>query len=175
MNALWRDLLVPQVAWYDLVIRAVIAWLGVLILLRIAGKRQVAQMGMAEFVALLLISNAVQNSMNGGDNSLVGGLLLAAVLILLTHLFSWLTYKSRKLEMLVQGRPTLLIHRGQILHDHLAKELLTVSELRHILRKQGVHELREIEEAVLESDGYISVVKKSEMPEEYDIQRNDVY
>ncbi len=175
MNPIWRDLLIPQVPWYSLILRAVIAWLAVLILLRLAGKRQVAQMGIGEFVALLLISNAVQNSMNGGDNSLVGGLILAAVLIVLSHLFSYLTYRFRKLEVLVQGRPTLLIHRGQIVHHALQKELLTVTELRHLLRKQGIHELREIQEAVLEPDGFISIVKKSELPEEPDMQRNDVY
>jgi uncharacterized membrane protein YcaP (DUF421 family) len=175
MTPVWKDLLVPQVPWYSLIIRAVIAWLSVLILLRLAGKRQVAQMGMAEFVALLLISNAVQNSMNGGDNSLVGGLLLAAVLIILTHLFSYLTYRFRKLEVLVQGRPTLLIHHGQLVQHALQKELLTVTELRHLLRKQGIHELREIEEAVLEPDGFVSIVKKNEVPEEPDPQRNDVY
>src|SRR2546421_1485602 len=120
MNAL-RELYITDIPWWSLVIRALVAYCFVLLLLRLAGKRQVGQMGMAEFVALLLISNAVQNSMNGGDNSLVGGLILAVVLLVMAHLFAWVTYRSRKLESILQGRPTLLIHRGKILHDHLAR------------------------------------------------------
>src|SRR5262249_11661962 len=72
-----RELFIPDIPWWSLVLRAVIAYAAVMILLRLAGKRQVGQMAMPEFVAVLLISNAVQNSMNGGDNSLAGGLLLA--------------------------------------------------------------------------------------------------
>lgn len=175
MNQVWHDLLIPQIPWYTLVLRAIIAWLGVLVLLRIAGKRQVAQMGMAEFVALLLISNAVQNSMNGGDNSLTGGLILAVILIALSKVFIYFTFKYPKLESLVQGRPRLLIHHGQILRQNLDKERLTIAELRHLLRRQGIHEMSEICEAVLEPDGFISIVKKSEVPEPEEFPRSDIY
>jgi uncharacterized membrane protein YcaP (DUF421 family) len=170
-----KDLLISSVPWWSLILRAVVAYAAVLILLRLAGKRQVGQMGMAEFVALLLISNAVQNAMNGGDSSLVGGLILATVLILMAYFFSWATYRSRRFESLVQGRPTLLIHHGKILHEHLKRELLTIHELKHLLRRQGIHDLSEIEQAVLESDGFISVTRVTEVPEQQEIPRSDVY
>src|SRR5678809_648117 len=86
----------------NLIIRAVVVYLAVLILLRISGKRQLGQMGATEFVAILLISNAVQNSMNGGDNSLTGGLILATVLIALSSLVALMTYRSKALENLLQ-------------------------------------------------------------------------
>jgi uncharacterized membrane protein YcaP (DUF421 family) len=175
MHTALQELFLTDIPWWSLLIRAIVAYVGVLLLLRISGKRQVAQMGMAEFVALLLISNAVQNSMNGGDNSLVGGLILASVLIVLSYGFQYVTYRSRKLEQLIQGRPTLLIHRGRILHDRLKRELLTVRELRAILRKQGIHDINEIEEAILESDGYVSITKKCEPVYEMEMERNDVY
>src|SRR3954470_20528275 len=111
MSAL-HELFFTDIPWWSLVLRAGIVYISVLLLLRIAGKRQVGQMGMTEFVALLLISNAVQNSMNGGDNSLIGGLILAAVIIALATLLAYLTYRTSGFERLVQGRPTLLIHRG---------------------------------------------------------------
>src|SRR3954470_16690994 len=114
MSAL-HELFFTDIPWWSLVLRAGIVYISVLLLLRIAGKRQIGQMGMTEFVALLLISNAVQNSMNGGDNSILGGLLIAFMLIVLSYLFAWSTYRWRKLEMFVEGRPTLLIHRGKIL------------------------------------------------------------
>lgn len=160
MDKLW---LISGFPWWHLVIRATVVYLAVLLLLRLAGKRQVGQMGMADFVTLLLISNAVQNAMNGGDNSLIGGIILSAVLIVLSYVFSWATYRSRTLEALIQGRPTLLIHHGRILHEHLKRELLSVHELKALLRKQGVHDIADIEEAVLESDGFISITRKSEI------------
>ena len=175
MNAL-RSLFVTDVPWWALVIRATVAYGAVLFLLRWAGKRQVAQLSIAELVALLLISNAVQNSMNGGDNSLVGGLLLAGVLILFSTAIAYATFRSPRLERLIQGRPTMLIHRGKVLHDHLARELMTPHELRHQLRRQGIDDLGEVEEAVLESDGFICVLKKCEERDEaYTQPRNDVY
>src|SRR3954454_9160914 len=106
MDAL-RSLYVPDVPWWSLVIRAIVAYSFVLLLLRIAGKRQVGQMGMTVFVALLLISNAVQNAMNGGDNSLVGGLLLAVVIVSLATVFAYVTYRWPRVEQTIQGRPTL--------------------------------------------------------------------
>jgi uncharacterized membrane protein YcaP (DUF421 family) len=171
----FHELFHTDIPWWSLVIRACLVYVAVLLLLRIAGKRQVGQMGMTEFVALLLISNAVQNAMNGGDNSLVGGMILAGVLIALATLFAYATYRSPRLEQVVQGRPTLLIHHGKILTRNLARELLSERELRHLLRKQGIQDLDEIAEAVLESDGFISIVRKSEIvPGEYQ-PRNDIY
>jgi len=158
----------PELPWWNLVIRACVVYGAVIILLRLGGKRQVGQLGMAEFVALLLISNAVQNSMNGGDNSLTSGILLAAVLIILSVIVEYVTFRFRKVESLIQGRPTLLINRGQILHDHLRREWLTVHELKQLLRKQGIHDLNEVKQAILESDGFISITRKSEMPEDRD-------
>jgi len=140
--------------------------LAILILLRIGGKRQIGQMGAGEFVAILLISNAVQNSMNGGDNSITGGIILAAVIVALSYLVTYLCYKSKRLERLFEGQPTILVHKGKILRKNLEKELLNVHELKTLLRKQGIHDLSEIYEAVLEGDGSISVTKCSELKED---------
>src|SRR5476649_1454775 len=93
----FQELIHSELPWWSLVIRAVVVYVAVLVLLRISGKRQVGQMGMTEFVALLLISNAVQNSMNGGDNSLVGGLVLATVLVVLSKGVGYVSYRWRRL------------------------------------------------------------------------------
>src|SRR3954470_21785304 len=92
----------------NLIVRAIVVYLAVILLLRISGKRQLGQMGATEFVAVLLISNAVQNSMNGGDNSLLGGLLLAAVLIGISSLITVLTFRSHRFRMIFEGTPSLL-------------------------------------------------------------------
>jgi uncharacterized membrane protein YcaP (DUF421 family) len=163
MDKLWNITLFP---WWHLVIRAAVVYIAVLMLLRIAGKRQVGQLNMTQLVALLLISNAVQNSMNGGDNSITGGIVSALVLILLSFFFSFLTYHSKDWENFVQGSPTLLIHHGKLLRENLRRELMSIRELKVLLRKQGIHDLGEIEEAVLESDGFISVIRKSDREDE---------
>src|ERR1700722_10492806 len=100
---MWQNLFDFNLAPLNLIIRAVVVYLAVLLLLRISGKRQMGQMGATEFVAILLISNAVQNSMNGGDNSLAGGLLLATVLIVLSATISFLTFRSPFFTALFEG------------------------------------------------------------------------
>ena len=159
MSQLWS----PSLPLLHFVIRGAVVYAAVLILLRLGGKRQIAQMGRGEFVALLLISNAVQNSMNGGDNSISGGLLLASVIVGLSILLSIATYRSRRLESLIEGRPTLLIHNGEILQDNLARERLNVHELMAMLRRQGIHSLGDIFQAILESDGLLNVIRKSDL------------
>ena len=115
MNQLWHT----SIPYWEFVLRAVVVYVAILLLLRLGGKRQIGQMGAGEFVAILLISNAVQNSMNGGDNSITGGLILASVIIVLSVFVAWLTYKSKRWEIIIQGRPTLLVHHGKILHKNL--------------------------------------------------------
>lgn len=115
------------------------------------------QMNATEFVAILLISNAVQNSMNGGDNSLTGGLFLAAVLIATSALITYLTFKSKVASSIFEGTPTLLIHKGKVLEKNIQKEFLSHSELKTLLRKQGFHRINDIETAILEADGTLSI------------------
>ncbi len=158
--AVWKT----DLAVAELVLRGTAVYVAVLLLLRLGGKRQIGQMGTAEFVAILLISNAVQNAMNGGDNSLAGGLVLAATLIVLSVGFEWLTFRSKRWEAWLQGRPTLLIHNGKVLEKNLERELLNPRELHAMLRRQGVHELGEVQEAILESDGSLSLIRKSDPP-----------
>src|SRR5215831_3746703 len=98
------------VPWWELVVRSVVVYVFLLALLRATGKRQVGQLAPFDLVLLLVLSNAVQNSMNAGDNSLIGGLISAATLVGLNAIIGYLTFKSKKLEMIIEGRPQLLIH-----------------------------------------------------------------
>ena len=149
-------------AWWEFVVRAAVVYAFVLLLIRLGGKREVGQMGVAEFVAILLVSNAVQNSMNGGDNSISGGLILSTVIIGLSVVVAYLTYKSRKLEQIIQGKPRILIRNGEVVPHNMHKELLSVHELKTILRRQGIQNLHDVALATLESDGYVSVTLKGD-------------
>src|SRR5262250_3998423 len=96
------------VPWWELVVRGLVVYAFLLALLRLTGKRQVGQLAPFDLVLLLVLSNAVQNSMNAGDNSLVGGLISAATLVGLNYLLAIATFKSKKIEALVEGRPQVV-------------------------------------------------------------------
>ncbi len=157
---MWR----PTLPLGELVVRAVVTYAAILAFLRLAGKRQVGQMGPGDLVALLLISNSVQNAMTGGDNSIGAGLVLAAVIIGSSRLVDYATFKSKRLERLIEGRPRLLVYRGAALPRNLELERMNLHELQTILRRQGVHDVSEVHEAVLESNGSLSVWRNSEVP-----------
>src|SRR3989441_8021047 len=102
---MWR----LSVSWWELILRGLIVYVFLIVLLRVTGKRQVGQLAPFDLVLLLVLSNAVQNSMNAGDNSLLGGLVSATALVGLNYLVGLATYRSRKLESLIEGRPQVLI------------------------------------------------------------------
>lgn len=156
---------IPSLPLAHILLRAAVTYAFVLFLLRLGGKRQIGQMGPAEFVALLLVSNAVQNSMNGGDNSITGGLILAAAIVGLSALIGWLSFRSKRLSDFIQGRPVLLVYRGEIVAQNLGRCRLANRELHVLLRHQGIHELRDIHEAVLEVNGSLSVVRRADVIE----------
>src|SRR5256886_14033895 len=94
-----------SIPWWELTARAVLVYLFLLVLLRLTGKRQVGQLAPFDLVLLLVLSNAVQNSMNGGDNSITGGMILSATLVGLNSCVGWLTFHSKAIEAVVEGRP----------------------------------------------------------------------
>ena len=158
-----ENLITTNLPFANLIVRAVAVYVFILILMRISGKRELGHMGIIEFVTVLLISNAVQNSMNGGDNSLVGGLVLAGTLVVLGMAFSALAYRSKLFSRLFEGTPTLLINKGKIIKVNMRRERLRESELRVLLRKQGIHHYSEVSNAILESDGTLSVTKVGDL------------
>src|SRR6476659_3124765 len=99
--------------WYEFILRGALVYLFILILLRITGKRQVGQLSPFDLVLLLVLSNAVQNAMNGGDNSVIGGMISAVTLVGVNLIVGLLTYRYKKLEALVEGRPDVLIRDGK--------------------------------------------------------------
>src|SRR5664279_6272127 len=111
--------------WWEFVLRGAIVYVFLLVILRVTGKRNTGQLAPFDLVLLLVLSNAVQNSMNGGDNSLVGGLISAATLVALNFAVGSLTHRSKRLEALIEGRPQLLVHNGQLFEDVLRSAKLT--------------------------------------------------
>jgi uncharacterized membrane protein YcaP (DUF421 family) len=149
------------VQWWELIVRGVVVYLALLLLLRVTGKRQVGQLAPFDLVLLLVLSNAVQNAMNGGDNSLIGGGISAATLIGLNSLLGYVTYRSEKLEALIEGRPQVLIHNGKLYPAVMTSARLTHHELNAALRQAGCASIEDARYAVLENNGSISVVPRA--------------
>lgn len=149
------------VAWWELIIRSVVVYVFLITILRLTGKRQIGQLAPFDLVLLLVLSNSVQNSLNGGDNSLIGGLISAVTLISINHAVGKLTYESKFMESVIEGRPQVLIHDGKLFTDVLEREQLTKHELNAALREAGCSSIEEVHFAVLETNGKISVKPKN--------------
>lgn len=150
------------VPWWELIVRSLVVYAFMLVILRVTGKRQVGQLAPFDLVLLLVLSNAVQNSMNGGDNSLVGGIISATTLIAMNYAIGYMTFRSKRIEALVEGRPEVLIHNGKLYRDVMAKAQLTQHELDAALRQAGCAHAGECHSAILENNGSISVVQKAQ-------------
>jgi len=149
------ELAIP--AW-DVVLRTAAIYVVILVGLRLAGKREMGQMTVFDLVVLLLIANAVQNAMVGPDTSLLGGVLAAAVLLILNAIVARLRLRWPRLRRVIEGSPALLVLHGAVLPDHLRREGLDPETLEEALREHGVAKVADVEMAVLEIDGSISVV-----------------
>lgn len=146
---------------WELILRGTVVYAFLLVLLRMTGKRQIGQLAPFDLVLLLVLSNAVQNSMNGGDNSLVGGLISATTLVALNYGMSYATFKNKKLEALIEGRPQVIIHNGRVFEEVMRSAKLTHHELSAALRRSGCTCAEEVQIAVLENNGSISIVTRA--------------
>jgi uncharacterized membrane protein YcaP (DUF421 family) len=144
-------------------LRTAIVYLVVLLGVRLSGKREVGQMTPFDLVLLLLISNSVQNAMTGPDTSVLGGVVAAVTLLLLNYGVGELSGINRRFRKLVQGQPTLLVHDGKVITEHMKKEHISMDELQRALREHGISTCSEVALAVLEVDGAISCVKYDEI------------
>jgi len=144
-------------AW-TIVVRTALVYLGLLVGLRLMGKRELGQMTVFDLIVILLIANAVQNAMTGPDFSVQGGLLAAAVLLAGNYAISLLPLHGRRWGRLLGGTPTVLIQDGRFVDPHLKRERLDRDDVEMALREHGIESVTGVKLAVLETDGSISVV-----------------
>jgi uncharacterized membrane protein YcaP (DUF421 family) len=150
----------------EIALRTTVVYAMVLIGIRLTGKREVGQMTPFDLTLLLLLSNSVQNAMTGPDTSVMGGAAAALVLLSLNFLLAEVSGINRRFRKMIQGSPTLLIHNGQCLTPHMAKEHISMDELERALREHGVACAADAALAVLEVDGSISVLKYDDVPDQ---------
>src|SRR5213080_952479 len=147
----------------EIAARTAVIYGVVLIGVRISGKREVGQMTPFDLTLLLLISNAVQNAMTGSDSSLIGGVIAATTLLILNYVVAELSGANRRFRKFVQGQPSLLVHDGQVISAHMAKEHVSMDELQRAMREHGISSYHDVALSVLEVDGSISFLKYDEI------------
>jgi uncharacterized membrane protein YcaP (DUF421 family) len=133
-------------------------YLFIVIAIRLFGKKELAQLSVVDLVFILLISNAVQNAMVGPDSTLMGGLAAATTLFLINYLFKYLQYRFPRVGKLIQGDATMLIYKGEILKSHMKMVKITEDELMEAVREHGVASIADVDLAIMEVDGSISVL-----------------
>jgi len=165
---MWNDMFVIGLPILEKILRPILVYLALVVLLRIFGKRELAQLNPFDLVVLLSLSNTVQNAIIGNDNSVTGGIIGAITLLATNYLVVRFLFKHRRLDQLVEGKSTTLIDRGKVQQKNLAKELLSHSELLTVLHRQGFDDVSEVEQCVLEPSGTFAIKRK--IPAQDDIQ-----
>ena len=154
------DLFTLAMPWWEFVLRAVVVYIVLLALIRVSGKRSMGQFTPFDMLLVVLLGNAVQNALLGEDHSLLGGLLLAAVLVALNWTIGLVSSRSRVAERLIEGEPVVLARDGKLFPKVLRRELVSQNDFDEALRQNNQLALDEVEIALLETDGRISVVPK---------------
>ena len=151
-------MLIPSVPLLEIILRTIVVYVAVLVLLRVAGKRELGQMSVADLVVIIVIANAVQNAMNGGDNSLTGGIAAAATLVGANLLVGRYGSRVPVIGHYVRDEPTLLMQDGVLLEKNMEGEHVDKEDIEMAAREHGIGNLSDVSEVVLEPDGSISII-----------------
>ena len=166
LEKLWMDMFWLSVPVGEKILRAIVVYFFLVLALRLAGKRELAQLNPFDLVVLLTLSNTVQNAIIGEDNSITGGVIGATTLLVINYLVVRFLYRHHDLDKLVEGEATVLIEKGRLRPDNLVKELITLEELEEAAHKQGFASLEEVESAILEPGGALAFIGRKPAPDE---------
>ena len=138
--------------------RSVAVYAAIILGIKIFGKKELSQLSVIDLVFILLISNSVQNAMVGQNTTLLGGITAAGSLFVANYILKQFLFNEKKVSQWIQGSPVILIHSGTIIEDHLKRERITHDELEAAVREHGVSSIEEVNLAILEVDGNISIL-----------------
>ena len=171
-SKMWSDIFTVGAPMAEKILRPVLVYFFLVVVLRVFGKRELAQLNPFDLVVLLSLSNTVQNAIIGNDNSLTGGLIGAFALLGMNYLVVRFLFRHRRLDQVFEGKPTVLVEHGHVCHQALAKELLTRAELTTVLHRQGFDRLEDVEQCVLEPGGVFYIQRK--MPPTEQVEHEEV-
>ena len=156
-DGIWTSMFHLGPSILEKALRPILVYLFLVVLLRVFGKRELAQLNPFDLIVLLSLSNTLQNAMIGEDNSLSGGLIGAFSLCAINYLVVRFLFKHRRLDQWIEGKPSVLIEGGKVQEEALARELLSLSELEAIVHRQGFGSVDEVRSCVLLTGGTFSV------------------
>ena len=148
------------IPWWHLVIRAALIYVVFFIGLRLFGKRELGQFTTFDLVLVLLVANALQPAITGPDNSITGGMIIVATLLIFNRGVAMLRSRWPAFDHLIEPPPTVVVQDGNVVKASLDKEGLSVEDVQMAVREHGVDKLSDVKVAVLENDGSISVVTR---------------
>jgi uncharacterized membrane protein YcaP (DUF421 family) len=160
-----EELFSLQHPWWQLVIRGGVVYLGVLLFVRLSGKREVGQFTAFDLAVLLILSEAVSPALTGEDKSISAGLLVLATLLALNSGLGWLTQRSLRIARAVEGQPEFLLRCGRVDHDAMRRLSISHNDLLSALHREGLMSPEQAEFAILETSGEITVGKRRDKPE----------
>ncbi|HRI03345.1 MAG TPA: DUF421 domain-containing protein [Pyrinomonadaceae bacterium] len=152
-----------NVTWAEKILRPVIVYIALIVMLRIFGKRELAQLNPFDLVVILSLSNTVQNAIIGQDNSVVGGVVGAVSLLAINYVLSRLKFSSKMIEAVTEGVPVKLINKGEVDERQLRRELITKRDLDILAHQNGFEDAGDLEKVVLDPNGTFLVDGKDEI------------
>jgi uncharacterized membrane protein YcaP (DUF421 family) len=168
---MWNEMFVLQVPPVERVVRTILVYALMVVLVRLGGKRGLATMNTLDFVVVFLLAGAVENAINGDDNSVLGGALSAVTLITVNRALTRLIDAVPLAQRIFEGRPTTVIEHGKVVQPALRKLGMRISELDHAIRSQHGDDLQEIEHGELTPSGQFVLTLK---PDEQSSTKADV-
>src|ERR1700756_4069216 len=166
MHDIWKDMFVLGVPVLEKILRPVIVYIFLVLMLRLAGKRELVQLNPFDLVVLLLLSNTLQNAIIGEDNSVLGGIFGAALLLVVNAVTVRFLYRHPHLEELVEGKTEVLIENGEVKADVMEKNSITHAELEAAARRQGIPALCDVDHCCLEVGGALTFIERRPSEEE---------
>jgi uncharacterized membrane protein YcaP (DUF421 family) len=160
----WGKVFGLSVPLAELFVRGTVMFFFLYLLFRVVIKRRIGAMGMGDLLVLVIIADAAQNGMAGEYTSVTDAVVLVSTIVAWNHLFDWLAFRYAWLERWLQPAPLLLVDRGRILWRNMRLELISEEELRAKLREHGIEHLRDVEKALIEPDGQVTVISRSVGP-----------
>jgi uncharacterized membrane protein YcaP (DUF421 family) len=145
-------------SYVRIILSSIAVYFFIILAIRLFGKKELAQLSVYDLVFILLISNSVQNAMVGSDSTLLGGLVAAASLFLVNYVIKQLQFRFPLFGKAIQGEALMLVFKGEILSSHMKEAMITEDELMEVIREHGVASVSEVDLAVLEVDGNISIL-----------------
>jgi uncharacterized membrane protein YcaP (DUF421 family) len=161
VSDIWQNLTQSEgVSLLERVIRALAVYAFLLLAVRLFGRRELGQLTAFDLIVLLTLSNILQNAMIGPDNTVIGGIVGALVLLAANWAVAFTVFRSRRAEQLVEGHPRVLIRDGEVRRDELRSEMLTEMDLLSAVRREGLETFDDVKLAISEPNGMISVIPR---------------